>query len=58
MQITDFVPLILLGPFALLCLIGLIQEVKYGNTNRMHCKKHSKNIFRDVKLYNENKDIV
>lgn len=33
MQITDFVPLILLGPFALLCLIGLIQEVKHGSTS-------------------------
>ena len=54
MQITDFVPLIILGPFALFCLLGLIFGVdmgQHGNTDKRPCEKHT-----NTKPYDENKE--
>ena len=56
MQIIDFVPLILLGPFVILCIIGPFLGVgveQHGNTDKRPCEKHN-----NAKPYNENKEVA
>ena len=54
MQIIDFTPLILLGPFALLLIIGLIQEIKHGNIDKRQCEKHI-GLIQEIKYENMDK---